>query len=564
MVITFKITILSGLTTSWLALIQFLNMKSIVHIVILFLTINSCFAQNYFYIISGVGPNFRIYPSSIMAQSETDIVCHPFNPDIMFASAITINSLTSFKSEGVYITTNGGLNWFGSDTCYGNPIFNHGGDPGPAIDKDGRFFLSHIGSFISGMFCHYSTNFGVNWSNASTIASGDMDKGDITTDVVPTSPFFGRTYISYIAFTPPYRVFMAFTTNGGLSWITEIPINNPPQRCQGSDVKTDLNGNVFVTWASTIPLSPFTEDFAGFAKSTNGGVNWIVNENIFDMNGIQGILPQKRNIRVNGLPRIDIDLTSGPRSGWIYIVTTEKNLAPAGSDPDIILHRSTDGGNTWSNGIRVNQDPLNNGKIQYFPAIRVDYEGGINIVYYDDRRTASDSAEVFLSRSTDGGNTWTDYPISDHRFAPKPISGGAVGYQGDNIGVTSVNNFLWPLWMDDFSGIYQAWTVKIDLNSIGIKKINNSIPGKYDLSQNYPNPFNSQTTIEFSLPENDFITIKIFDLLGKEVSTLINQSLTPGKYQIQFTPDRNLTSGIYFYILYSNKVMITRSLTLIK
>ncbi|MCX7832836.1 MAG: T9SS type A sorting domain-containing protein [Ignavibacteria bacterium] len=537
--------------------------KTLIKLLLIFL-IGNCFSQNRYYFLVGIGPNFRIFPSTITSQSETDIVSHPFNPNIMFASAITINSLTGFKSEGVYVTTNGGLNWFGSDTCYGNPIFNHGGDPGPAIDKDGRFFLSHIGTFITGMFCHYSTNNGLNWSNAATIASGDMDKGDITSDAVPSSPFFGRTYISYIAFTPPYRVFLAYTTNGGVSWVSGIPINNPPQRCQGSEVKTDLNGNVLVTWASTIPLSPFTEDFVGFAKSTNGGANWIVNENIYDMNGIQGILTQKRNIRVNGLPRMDVDLTNGPRSGWIYIITTEKNLPPAGNDPDIIMHRSTDGGNTWSNGIRVNQDPLNNGKIQYFPAIRVDDQGGINIVYYDDRRTSSDSAEVFLSRSTDGGNTWTDYPISDHRFAPKPISGGAVGYQGDNIGVTSVNNFLWPLWMDDYSGIYQAWTVKIDLNSIGIKKINSATSSEYSLSQNYPNPFNSSTTIEFSIPENDLITIKIYDITGKEISTLINQSITAGKYSLQFSLHSELASGVYYYRMFSDKISITKSMVLIK
>ena len=87
---------------------------------------------------------------------------------------------------------------------------------------------------------------------------------------------------------------------------------------------------------------------------------------------------------------------TGSRNGWLYIVTTDKNITPAGSDPDIILHRSTDSGQTWSDGIRVNQDQLNNGKIQYFPAIDIDNTGAINIIYYDDRNTSSDSAEIFI------------------------------------------------------------------------------------------------------------------------------------------------------------------------
>lgn len=85
-------------------------------------------------------PSYRIYPST-SNQIEPSIVVHPTNPDIMFASAFTIR--LSFRSEGIYLTTNGGVNWFGSDTCYGSPISNHGGDPGPIIDKDGNLLLTH-------------------------------------------------------------------------------------------------------------------------------------------------------------------------------------------------------------------------------------------------------------------------------------------------------------------------------------------------------------------------------------------------------------------------------------
>ena len=89
-----------------------------------------------------------------------------------------------------------------------------------------------------------------------------------------------------------------------------------------------------------------------------------------------------------------MDNTGGQRDGWIYIVTGQKDLAPAGTDPDIILNRSEDGGMTWSQGIRVNQDALNNGKTQYFPAIHIDHFGAVNILYYDDRNTSNDSAGV--------------------------------------------------------------------------------------------------------------------------------------------------------------------------
>ncbi|MCP6768889.1 hypothetical protein NL529_29000, partial [Klebsiella pneumoniae] len=87
-------------------------------------------------------------------------------------------------------------------------------------------------------------------------------------------------------------------------------------------------GNVYVTWASAISSSPFTEDVIGFAKSTNGGSNWQVTENAFDCNGIRTTQLSPWTIRANSFPYMDVDKTGGSRNGYIYIVTTDKNLAP--------------------------------------------------------------------------------------------------------------------------------------------------------------------------------------------------------------------------------------------
>ncbi|MCX6164743.1 MAG: sialidase family protein, partial [Ignavibacteriae bacterium] len=106
-------------------------------------------------------------------------------------------------------------------------------------------------------------------------------------------------------------------------------------------------------------------------------VTFTGTQNAFPMSGLLvfGASFGSYGIRMNSFPRIDVDRSGGPRNGWIYIVVSQKNLAPAGTDPDIVLHRSTDGGTTWSAGIRVNQDPLNNGKYQFFNAVNVDEYG---------------------------------------------------------------------------------------------------------------------------------------------------------------------------------------------
>jgi hypothetical protein len=92
----------------------------------------------------------------------------------------------------------------------------------------------------------------------------------------------------------------------------------------------------------------------------------------------------------------------------------------------------------------------------------VDAAGGVNVIYYDNRNSsAGDSVEVMVSRSLDGGTTWADIVVSDHRFKPASIAGLAGGYQGDYIGITAANGKLYPYWCDNSSGIYQAWVATV-------------------------------------------------------------------------------------------------------
>jgi hypothetical protein len=414
-----------------------------------------------------VNPNFRVHPAPGHHQNEIILVRNQQLPNLLFGSANT--TAGSLFSQGDYVSTDGGINWWGRDTLEPTQIPGGSGyfsDPGPAIDHNGRIVFTTllVGGSAASMVSCWSTNAGRTFSPLVTITSQSSDKNFATADDDPTSPYYGRVYATWSNFAlsaPP--VVFSFTTTGGLSWSPMQQINTPPggHYSQGVDIRTGPGGVVYICWAAPLQSGGYIEDFAGFAKSTNGGANWTVTENAYDMNGIRGTLFSPA-LRVNGFPRIDVDRSGGPRNGWIYIVAAEKNLAPAGSDPDVVMHRSSDNGATWSTGIRVNQDPINNGKYQWFPAVRVDEYGGLNIVYYDQRNCPSDSAEVYVSRSLDGGNTWTDILVSDHRWKPKPEPGAGT-YGGDYIGITSTNNKVYPFWFDDVTGSFQAWTTTIDL-----------------------------------------------------------------------------------------------------
>jgi hypothetical protein len=438
-----------------------------------------------------VSPNVRVHPTTNTNQSEVIIVRHPINQNIMWASGnMTTIGGPLFISEGVYVTTNAGISWFGSDTLTGAPINNHGGDPAPTIDKDGNFIMTHLGYTTSGMFGNYSTNNGATWSNTFTIATGSQDKNLSGTDDDPSSPYYGRSYTvwSWFPVSAPW-IAVSYTTNGGVSWSPSQQINTPPSGhySQGADIRIGPGGVVYVTWTAPVSSSPFTGDYVGFAKSTNGGVNWTVTENAFDINGIRSSSFGSYGIRTNDFPRIDVDRSGGPRNGWIYIVVPQKSPGVATDAADVILYKSTNGGVNWSSGTRVNQDTPGNGKLQFFPAVRVDENGGVNVVYYDNRNTAADSAQAYVSRSVDGGTTWVDILVSDHRFRPRAISGLAGGYSGDYIGITSGNNKVWPVWMDNSTGNYQLWTASIQLATYPLNTYNLQTPSGGTTITTYPN-----------------------------------------------------------------------------
>ena len=90
-----------------------------------------------------------------------------------------------------------------------------------------------------------------------------------------------------------------------------------------------------------------------------------------------------------------------------------------------------------------------------------------------------------------------------------------------------------------------------------------NIPDDFELSQNYPNPFNPSTTIEYTIPENTAVELKVFDILGKEIWTLVNEVKAPGKYEVLFEAN-NLSTGIYYYRMQAGDFVDTRKLILLK
>jgi len=105
--------------------------------------------------------------------------------------------------------------------------------------------------------------------------------------------------------------------------------------------------------------------------------------------------------------------------------------------------------------------------------------------------------------------------------------------------------------------------VVLNESSSAVEQIGNSIPSGYDLDQNYPNPFNPSTTIRFSIPETELVTLKVYNSIGEQVAELVNEELPTGNYSVNWNAE-NISSGMYFYTIKTTGFSDTKKMILLK
>ena len=108
---------------------------------------------------------------------------------------------------------------------------------------------------------------------------------------------------------------------------------------------------------------------------------------------------------------------------------------------------------------------------------------------------------------------------------------------------------------DDFYAPVQGDTSYVYTSTLtGVKEQGNNIPKEFALEQNFPNPFNPSTKISFDLPSRSFVSLKIFDIMGREVSTIVNEELGPGTYLREWDATK-MSSGTYFYRIFAKAIL---------
>jgi hypothetical protein len=345
-------------------------------------------------------------------------------------------------------------------------------------------------------------------------------------------------------------IFFSKSTDGGISWGEQKRISKSKgdatgglNSVHGSYPTTGPNGELYVAW--------WNPDGLMLDKSTDEGETWLDEDiNItgtrvdwlYLLPGIQtGVT----------FPVIVSDNTNGPNRGTLYINWAD--FRSGSDDCDIWLIKSTDGGMTWSEPKRVNDDAP--GKNQFFNFMTIDpITGKIYILFYDRRNYTDDNTDVYLAISGDGGETFANYRISETPFIPF-----STVFFGHYIGLSAYDNKVFASWMRMDEGKLTLWGASINPETVGIKK---DSPVPASLSQNTPNPFEEYTFFSFKTESKSTVTLSVLDLLGKPVATLINgETMAAGKHVIHFSPEEyQLKPGIYYYSLVTENKTITRKM----
>jgi hypothetical protein len=390
--------------------------------------------------------SYSQYPNILIdgtgSPEEVTIAINPLNPNILAGGA---------NIDCFYRSSNGGTSWIESQ-LFSN-LLGVWGDPVVLFDSLGNLYYAHLSNPASGWWIdrivvQKSTNNGVSWTDGVGIGQGTapqaQDKAWLAVDHT-RSPFRGNLYLTWTEFdsygssnpSDSSRIRFSKSTNQGANWSNAITISDRSGDCIDSD-NTDEgavpcvgpNGEIYVSWAGPLGLM--------FDKSLNGGSTWGTDVFIstipggwdFDVSGIY---------RCNGLPITMCDISNSPYRGYIYVVWSDQRNGA--TNTDIFLARSTNGGNTWSSPIKVNDD--NTTRHQFFVWSTVDPSTGhLWFVFYDRRNTTGAATDVFVAKSTDGGNTFENFKVSETPFTPTESV-----FFGDYTNIAAWNGKIYPIWM---------------------------------------------------------------------------------------------------------------------
>lgn len=490
-----------------------------------------CITSNGNYIFAGLN---GVYRSSNNGDNWQQVISGigevsglSTNNDVIYASTLGV---------GVYVSSNNGTNW--------SQINN--GLPAHLIVWTILYSNSYViaGTVWTGIYT--TTNNGLNWmatnsnvtstkvyaisSTGSTLFAGTdgnavfstSDNGNnwlwLNSGFISSNPYIGAIYnfnnILFVGLKTTSGIY--YSTNNGVNWVSS---------------------NSYVSaWAFNSISNYLFASGSSVIRSTNNGQSWTTIRNGLPSNFVIATsLTASANTLFCGIYEYGIYVSTNFGTSWIAAssgltnynisaMTTNNSFIFACTDTSGVF-RSTNAGTSWH--------PANNGLTD----LRT------NTIYSYGNYLFVGTTSGGIYSSGDAGNSWM-----------------AINTGLNNKYVTSI----YILQDYIYAGIYcQGIWRRLLSEVISVKRIGNYVPARYDLYQNYPNPFNPSTTIQIDIPRISLTKIIVYDILGREIETLVNNELKAGSYKVSFDGS-NLSSGIYFYKLQASDFSQTKKMIFIK
>jgi len=394
-----------------------------------------------------------------------------------------------------------------------------------AVDGSGNVYVtgkSWGGYGIGYDYCtiKYNSSGGLQWVARY---NGPGDSTDVAWSIALDGS--GNVYVtgsSYGSGTSFDYCTIKYNSSGIQQWVARYngPGNNDDR---ANSIAVDGSGNVYVTGYSI--GSGANADYCTIKYNSAGIQQWVAR-----YNGLGNWYDEAKSIALDG-------------SGNVYM--TGYSIGSGSYDYCTIKYNSV-GDTIW---VRRYNGPGNGNDYAY--SIAIDGSGS---VYVTGRSYGSGTDDDYctIKYNSSGVQQWVaryDGPGNsiDYAYSNAVDGSGNVYVTGYSTGSGTVHDYC---------------TIKYS-QGVGIKKISTEIPSSFSLSQNYPNPFNPITRIRFDLPKNVNVKLTIYDMLGREVETIVNEQLNAGSYEVSWDGTK-YTSGVYYYRLQTEEFINTKSMILVK